>query len=413
MVILSRKAEMERIEAGGPWIYICGRRKTGKTFFVKNFLKWDEYFFVRKDGTIFDKDAKEISYETFFELFKEMIGKKRIVIDEFHRLPEKFFDYLHFLGIRGNLIVISSTLWFSKKLLGKGSPLLGLFSLVIFGLVDEKDIIFSLKNLKKKELIETSVYLREPLLAKKFKPPLKKYLADFLNENKLSIREIIGEIFEEEERKLSEIYEGIMRAIASGKNISTEISNYLFSKKLISKDNPGYVQRYLDNLVRIGILEKLEIWNKNKFRYLHISPVFDLHFYLDEKYGYIESEIPKNFIGRVTETKIPFHVKQFFRDLLSKLFGMKKVIIEDPEIDIALTDFKKLKVIAEVKWKKKVSKREIEKIEKVFSNFDCRKILIVPDKKALERKPEGIEVWDVERIIEELEGKFSKKFSSV
>jgi len=408
MVILSRKAEMKRIEAGGPWIYICGRRKTGKTFFVKNFLKWDEYFFVRKDSTIFDKDAKEISYETFFELFKEMMGRKKIVIDEFHRLPEKFFDYLHFLGVKGNLIVISSTLWFSKKLLGKGSPLLGLFSLVIFGLVDEKDILFSLKNLKNKELIETSVYLREPLLAKKFKPPLKKYLADFLNENRLSMREIIGEIFEEEERKLSEIYEGIMRAIASGKNISTEISSYLFSKKLISKDNPGYVQRYLDNLVKIGILEKLEIWNKNKFRYFHISPVFDLHFYLDEKYGYIESDIPKNFIGKVIEIKIPFHVEQFFRNLLSKLFGMKKVIIEEPEIDIALTDFKKLKVIAEVKWKNRVSKREIDKIERAFSNFDCRKILIVPDKKGLEKKPKGIEVWDVKKIMEKLKEKYLK-----
>ena len=41
MVILSRKVEMERVEACEPWIYICGRRKTGKTFFVKNFLKWD------------------------------------------------------------------------------------------------------------------------------------------------------------------------------------------------------------------------------------------------------------------------------------------------------------------------------------------------------------------------------------
>ena len=154
--------------------------------------------------------------------------------------------------------------------------------------------------------------------------------------------------------------------------------------------------------MKIGILEKLEIWNKNKFRYFHISPVFDLHFYLDEKYGYIENDIPENFIERVMEIKIPFHVEQFFRNLLSKLFGMKKVIIEEPEIDIALTDFKKLKVIAEVKWKNRVSKKEIEKIEEVFSNFDCRKILIVPDRKALEKEPKGIEVWDVERVMKEL-----------
>jgi len=34
--------------------------------------------------------------------------------------------------------------------------------------------------------------------------------------------------------------------------------------------------------------------------------------------------------------------------------------------------------------------------------------LIVPDKKALEKKPEGIEVWDVKRIMEELKEKYLK-----
>ena len=97
-------------------------------------------------------------------------------------------------------------------------------------------------------------------------------------------------------------------------------------------------------------------------------------------------------------------MEQFFRDLLSKMFGLWNEIISKPEyeIDIALTDFKRLKVIAEVKWKKKVSKREIEKIERVFSNFDCRKILIVPDRKALEKEPKGIEVWDVGKILKEI-----------
>lgn len=48
MVIVKRRQELKAIKASKPWTYICGRRKTGKTFFVKNFLDYDEYFFVRK-----------------------------------------------------------------------------------------------------------------------------------------------------------------------------------------------------------------------------------------------------------------------------------------------------------------------------------------------------------------------------
>ncbi len=401
MVIIKRSVELERFRNAGPWIYVCGRRKTGKTFFIKNFTQWDEYFFVRKDGAIFDKNARELSFATFFEVFKEMIGRKKIVVDEFHRLPDKFFDYLHFLGAKGNLVVVSSTLWLSKKLLGHGSPLLGLFDLIVFGIVDERDIILSLRDmLKGRELIETCVYLREPVLASGYKKPLREFISRYLYRNYMVVREMIGEIFDEEERMLSNVYEGIMRAVSDGKNISTEISTYLFSKGLIKKDNPGYIQRYLDNLVKMGILERMEIWGKKKFRYFHASPLFDLHYYLDEKYAYTENELEREFIKRVVDTKIPYHVEQFFRNLLSKIFGLKKVIVEEPEIDIALVDFKKIKVVAEVKWKNKISRAEIKRVEENLNKFNCRKILIVPKKDALEREPEGIEVWDVDKILE-------------
>ena len=45
-----------------------------------------------------------------------------------------------------------------------------------------------------------------------------------------SIPAMIGEIFTEEERYISAIYEGILRAVASGNTVSTEISSYLFSR---------------------------------------------------------------------------------------------------------------------------------------------------------------------------------------
>ncbi len=402
-MIIKRNAELQRIKRLGNWIYIAGRRKTGKTFFVKNFLEYDRYFFVRKDRMVFDENGKSFSYETFFEIFKELLGKKKIVIDEFHRLPEEFFEYLHFIGEKGELITISSTLYLTKKLLGKGSPIMGLFSLMIFGLCDERDVINSLIEYgisSPKEVIEATIYLREPILALKYSSPLREFLAAYLFENRAAISEIIGEIFSEEERRLSEIYEGILRAVASGKNTSGEITSFLFSRKLIPKDNPGLIQRYLDVLVKIGILEKIEVWNKRKFRYFHVSPLFDLHYYLDEKYAYVERDIPFEWIRECVNIKLPLHIEQLFRNLFSKMTGYQFKKIEEPEIDIALFRFKKLKLIGEVKWKKKISQNELKELQKKFAKFgNVKKILIVPEKNEIENKVKFAQVIDAKDIV--------------
>ena len=143
MVIIERKEDKKRFRALGDWILVYGRRKTGKTFFIENFTQWDEFFYVRRDRSIFSKkDMKTISYESFLELLKRGLEEgKRIVVDEFHRLPEDFLDFLHALGRKGKLTLISSTLWISKKLLTQKSPILGLFSEFPLGLIDERDIL--------------------------------------------------------------------------------------------------------------------------------------------------------------------------------------------------------------------------------------------------------------------------------
>lgn len=44
--------------------------------------------------------------------------------------------------------------------------------------------------------------------------------------------------------------------------------------------------------------------------------------------------------------------------------------------------------------KKSVDGKELRSIEEKLSKFDARRILIVPNKDALKRYPEDIEVWD-------------------
>lgn len=403
VIILTRNIELKRWDTLSSWRLVYGRRKTGKTFFVKEFTKWDHYFFVRRDGMVIDEKNEILAYETFFEIFKRELDKKSIVIDEFHRLPEEFLDYLHYLGNSGELTLISSMLWSINQLFEPGSPLLGLFSEFRFSLVDERDLILSLNGrLKNSELIEASVYLKEPWLVNSYQKNVRNFLTKIFYESKLTVPRLLGEVFREEDRRLSNVYEGIMRATSDGKNKTTEMADLLYSRRLIPKNDPGYLHTYLKNMINMGLMEKIPVINTNKFLYSHVSPIMDAYYYLDEKYTFSEMDVSEEQIEKVVEILIPRHVEQFYRNLLAKIFGLQKgvVITNDLEVDIALTDFKKIKVVAEVKWKKSVSRTEISRVEENLNKFEVKKILIVPKKQVLEREPKDVEVWDIQRIIE-------------
>jgi len=49
MIIVNRITDKKRIEKLKPPILIYGRRKTGKTFFAKEFFSDAYYFFVRRN----------------------------------------------------------------------------------------------------------------------------------------------------------------------------------------------------------------------------------------------------------------------------------------------------------------------------------------------------------------------------
>jgi hypothetical protein len=69
---------------------------------------------------------KAINYEYLKELLIRE-KEKRIIIDEFHKLPEEFLDFLQACGSELSLVLVTSTLWLSRKILGESPPLIGIF----------------------------------------------------------------------------------------------------------------------------------------------------------------------------------------------------------------------------------------------------------------------------------------------
>ena len=401
MVIVRKEAEdLKKIKK---WLFIFGRRKTGKTFLVKNFLQYDEYFFIKNDkGIMAENSGKEIIYETFIELLKRSLKENKIVVvDEFHRLGNSFLDFLHFTEKNGKIILISSTLNLSKNLLDKKSAILGLFAEAPIGLIKLDDCVrFLGKNYKldKKSLLEAAVLIREPIavdyLSEKINP--RELISEVLIRSIKTMPALIGEIFTEEERSISAVYEGILRAVAGGRVVSTEISSYLFSKKLIKKDDPSLIQQYLANLAEFGIIKKIGVYNKNKFVYKHASPLVRFYYYSDEKYNISERAVTKEEIKRIIDELLPRIIEDNVREFLSEKFGLVECVFEskDFDVDACLLKFKKVDVAVEIKWKDKIGTDDIDKALETLSSVNPREMfLFVPDKAKV--KTDKIKVVDI------------------
>lgn len=394
-MIIPRPKEVKRISETRKWILVYGRRKTGKSFLVENFIKYDEYFFVKRDrGIISKNDEKTITYETFLALFGRALGdEKTIVVDEFHRLGEDFLDFLHAAKKTGKLILISSTLFLSKKMFGKSSPILGLFAENPIWIIDLRDCISALQKnrLKKKELVELAILLREPIAIDYFEESMspKEMFVKVLGGSVKSIPTLVGEIFTEEERTLTRIYDAILGAIADGKVTSGEISTRLFARNLISKNDSSIVQQYLSNLLELGLIRKIEVYGKNKFTYKHSSPLVRLFYYGDEKYNLSEKPLNPDNLSELVNVLLPRIVEDEIRGFLALERGLNEAIVEDKdyEVDACLMRFKKPEIVVEIKWKEKISAGDVSDAERNLSRIDAKeKWLFVPDKHAIKAK---------------------------
>jgi hypothetical protein len=400
-MIIPRKEELE-INRIKKWICIYGRRKTGKTFLVRHSVKYDEYFFVKRDKAIIRESTNtDVSYETMLELLTHLLNEnKTVVVDEFHRLGNDFLDRLHFMKKNGKLIVISSTFHLAKKLVSENSPIFGVFAEFPLGLIKLGDIIAGLPQTDKKQLVELSIFMSEPLVIDYYHARMtsKELCRQLLSTMKILVSALVGETFNEEERTLTNVYSGILRAVASGKVVSTEISSYLFSKKLIPKDNPGGIQPYLHNLMEIGLIRRVKVINKNRYIYEHISPLIELYYYGDEKYNLGEITVDEAHITGLFESKFPKIVERCLRTFLAQKFGLLEgVVIEgDYEIDAYLMRMKKCEIAVEIKWKDKIGKDDIARAEEVLSKVTAkRRLLFVPDKKKAKFKSSKIEIVDI------------------
>ncbi len=403
MMIIPRTDLTHRIENSRKWVFIYGRRKTGKTFIVENTVKYDEFFFVNRNRSILDKKNNQImNYETFTILFRRLLANNQtVVIDEFHRLGDEFLDILHSVQKRGKLILITSTLFLARKLLTTHSPIMGLFNEIMVDIIPLDETLKELCKfqIQKKDLLELSIFAREPL-AIDYMEGLSptQTISEILLGSLMAIPALVGEIFREEERSLTMVYNGILSAVATGNISSGKISSFLFSRRLIQKDDPSIIQTYLGNLIKIGVLKKIIIFNKNRFAYKISSPLIRLFFYAEEKFAISDRSVSGKEIEEILSILLPRIVEDNVREIISLHENLVETIIEDSDYDVAgyLLHFERPQIALEVKWGNKI--KDISKIEnKLLTIIAEKRVLFVTDRTNL--SSEKISLMDVSDLL--------------
>lgn len=380
------RMEINTIKKIKSWILLYGRRKTGKTYLVRNFLRSDSYYFVARSLDIFsyNKEIEKLEYNVFFDRIKrELLDEKLIIIDEFQRLPQDFLDFLHFAksSSKAKLILVGSSLGFILKILDKGSPLLGIVYPIQLKLISPIDIISSLRNIfDSKTCFLISMFSRDPVILEDLQKDdtFDEFLRRIIPKLKVTVRSLIGEIFTEEERELTARYEAILKAIAAGNRKPAAVASFIsgmLNENLKSQD----VKKYLKVLTEMRLLRRIRIYQKKANFYYIDSPVIDLYYYLDLKTGFSELDIPPSTLLKRAYEKIPFYYEMFIADTLANLYECELMKSHYPEIDGLLVRENKIIAAIEVKMGT-MSKRDLNRFIEKTEGIAEKRIVVAENK---------------------------------
>ena len=402
MTYVITRREAKEIDRSRGWVLVYGRRKTGKTYMLKNFVKWDHYYLVRKDGSINHETTTVMgpvpSYELARAVGEQLRSGLTVIVDEFQRLPQTFLDDISTYHPSGKLILTGSSFRVMKDVFGSNSPVLGLFAEHRVGLVGPSDIISSLsQSLDPEKVIEYSAFARDPwMIPHLFFEDSVEDLFRITNRFPNAITGLIGEVFQEEERSYTQLYEAILRLLGAGYSKSDEISSILFSRGIIKRDSTSSIIPMLNNMEGMDLVTHLNIHrSKRKKTYLLKSPIFELFFRLADRFDIENREVDMEETVETVQTVRNLAIQRFVGEIFASRF---KGVLEysfDPELDFIITRKGRPVVVGEVKWGRYDRKDIVKFIDKA-SDIDCPKVLVTKVKCA---DHEGIEIFDASDMI--------------
>ncbi len=340
MLVIDRweRGELER----RGWLLVYGRRKVGKTFMLKR-IRHDLYITITRSGrAIISEEIVDVD-DAVKEALRELKGGGIVVVDEFQRMEEHYWDLLSQPHPNGRLILSGSSLRVVSKVLGSRSPLLGLLEPFKVEIIAFHDVLLSLKP-KDRDGLLWSVLLRDPWIIPMV--DLKSKPEDFIGQRAeglyMSARGLVGEVFSDEERELTKLYEAVLLLLGEGVWNLKEMAGILTSRGMI--EGVSSITAVLDRLVNMGLVKKVRAWrSRGRYFYRHSSPLLSVLFYLESKYGVSDGYRPKS---QAVSSVLGRELEQSVGELLAAWHGGELAYHRSPEGDLDVVVLRGKKVLA-------------------------------------------------------------------
>jgi AAA+ ATPase superfamily predicted ATPase len=402
MPIQIERHEASDISKAKSWILVYGRRKTGKTYLLKNFTKWDCYFLVRKDGNVTYEENGHHGVVSALELSRkvgdQLSSNKTVIVDEFQRLPQAFLEDIAAFHPNGKLVLTGSSFRVMNEVFGKRSPVLGLLAEHKIGLASPSDVLSSLsKHMGAPAAIEFGAFARDPWLIPHlhFKDSLRE-LFDISVHFQNAITSLMGEVFQEEERSLTQLYESLLRLIGAGYQKSEDLVSIMSSRGLLKNGASSAIVPNLNNMERMDLVEELAVYpSKRKKAYLLKSPIFQMFYYLADRYEIEQRDVGYAQAQEAVRVVRNLAIQRFIGEIFARSLHGKLEYSYDPELDFIITKKGRPVLVGEVKWGK-YDKSDLQNFKKKASDLDCRKVLVAPKKNGT---LEGMQIMDATDIV--------------
>jgi len=332
------------------WLLVYGRRKTGKTWLLRNCMEWDLYAHVSHAGKcVVDsgEGPRLMDLDECFRLVEEELRRGGLVIvDEFQRLPLEYWDLVAFLHGRsdGLMVACGSSHSLVHKVFEPRSPLLGIFQAFHVDIASIWDAAASLyrAGLNPRLSLLWAPLVRDPWILAHLNPEGEPW--ETLSEKARSIvpiaRGLVGEVFAEEGRSLTRTYEAVLELLAHRVWKASEIAHHLHAQGLISSPSPGVATGILTVLEKIGLVKGLPLWRTRGARryYRHRSTLVSLLYRLS-------SIVDAGLTPSAGQIRSWYGVEAQFDigELLARYHGLRQaysILPEGEDIDVVLLDKK-------------------------------------------------------------------------
>lgn len=395
------RSEQSKLQQRG-WILLYGRRKVGKTYLLRRIYDPDVYILIKRDRSLWSEDLSVDIPSLSLQVRQQLKEGNTVVIDEFQRLKQSMLEEITLSHPKGKLILSGSSLRVVNNVLAPNSPLLGFFTPIKLGLISPQDMITSLSSkFTPAKVIEASTFLRDPWLIPFYEgETMQKFLYRVVTQFPETITSLIGEIFKEEERKITGKYEAILSLVGAGTWKAKEIASILYNRNVITEPSSSHINQYLKNLRGMDVLDSYRIYHsKTKFNRLK-SPVMNIFYYLDDRYNIAERQTSLQEIKPTLHKLLALEIQNFCADLFSSLYEGRKEYFIGPhkEIDFIITQRDSPVCIGEVKWGV-LQANHLQRFKEVTNDFACEKTIIAKEIPNNLQTPHNIKTFTPKELI--------------